>query len=221
MNIILLGPPGSGKGTQAEILSNDLGIAHISTGDILRREIEAQTELGQKVAATMQKGDLVDDDTILTLTIKTLNSPECAKGFILDGVPRSLAQAQGLNDNNIQIKHIIDLLCSDEEIITRITNRRVHPASGRVYNLVSNPPKVADKDDETGEDLVQRDDDREETVMKRLQNYNEITAPLKDYYKAVAQEDVAVKYHQIESNQQPQQVTEDIKRALGTHKLQA
>ena len=215
MNIILLGPPGSGKGTQADVLSNDLGIAHISTGDILRRETEAQTELGKAVAATMQKGDLVDDETILTLTIKTLKSPETSKGFILDGVPRSLAQAEGLDKHNIEIHHIVDLLCSDEEIIKRITNRRVHPASGRVYNLASNPPKEPNKDDESGEDLVQRDDDKEATVLKRLQNYNEITSPLKDFYKKVAENDATVKYHQIESNQAPQQVTQDIKRALG------
>ncbi|MBE8182339.1 MAG: nucleoside monophosphate kinase [Candidatus Portiera sp.] len=214
MNIILLGPPGSGKGTQAEILSNDLGIAHISTGNILRQEIEEQTDLGKLVARTMQAGDLVDDETILAVTIKTLKSPEYSKGFILDGVPRSLAQAQGLKNNNIEINHVIDMLCSDEEVIQRITNRRVHPASGRIYNTLSNPPRVTDKDDETGEDLVQRDDDKEETVRKRLQNYNEITSPLKDYYREMANNDPLIKYHQLDADKSPQSIAEYIKHLL-------
>lgn len=215
MNIILLGPPGSGKGTQAEILSSDLGIAHISTGNILRQEIEEQTDLGKAVAMTMQKGDLVDDEAILTLTIKTLKLPQYSKGFILDGVPRSVAQAQGLENHKISINHIIDLLCNDDEVVQRITNRRVHPASGRIYNLISNPPQVTDKDDETGEDLVQRDDDREETLRKRLQNYQEITAPLKNYYLQLAENDSSIKYHQLEANKSPQQIAQDIQRLLG------
>ncbi len=214
MKIILLGPPGSGKGTQAEILSADLGISHISTGNILRKEIEEQTELGKTVAQIMQQGGLVDDEVILTLTIKTILSPEYSKGFILDGVPRSIAQAQGLADNDIQIDHIIEIVCSDEETVQRITNRRVHPASGRVYNIISNPPQVPGKDNETGEDLVQRDDDQEEIVRTRLENYREITSPLKAYYSEIAAKDPAVKYHELASNKTPQQLAAEIKVLL-------
>lgn len=213
MNIIILGPPGSGKGTQAEILSKQLAIPHISMGNILRKEVEANSELGQKVAKIMKDGNLVDDDTIMAITVKVLRDPECSNGFILDGVPRSLVQAEAIKDNDIRINHVIELACSDEDIITRITNRRVHPASGRVYNILSSPPKVANTDDVTGEDLIQREDDREETVRNRLDSYKQITSPLHDYYATIAKND-DVSYHKVDSNSTPSELAEHIEQLL-------
>ena len=210
MNIIILGPPGSGKGTQAEIISNQLGIPHISTGDILRNEIEKATEIGQKVASIMKGGNLVDDETIISITIKALKSDKCAKGFILDGMPRSLAQAEALKANNIHIDNIIELVCEDDKIVERIASRRVHPGSGRVYNLIYNPPEKEDKDDLTGEDLVQREDDKEEVVRNRLQNYAKTTSPLLQFYKDMAERDSNISYNKLSSVQEASVLAQEI-----------
>lgn len=212
MKIIILGPPGSGKGTQAEILSKHLAIPHISTGDILRQEVKAGSELGQKVTQIMAAGDLVDDETIMAITIKALNA--ASNGFILDGVPRSIGQADALHENGVKIEHVLELYCPDETIIERITNRWIHPASGRVYNLLSNPPQTPGKDDETGEPLIQRDDDQEETVRNRLTNYHSTTAPLLKYYQDLAAGTEYLSYHRIESNASPQELAEQITNLL-------
>ena len=216
MNITFLGPPGSGKGTQAIILSKQLGIPHISTGDILRNEVEKNTDFGKKVSEIMKRGELISDDIIAEIISKKLQKDECAKGFILDGVPRSLGQAHALKDNGIQFNHILELYCEDEDIVNRLSNRRVHPASGRTYNLISNPPKTAGKDDITGEDLVQREDDLAETIYERLKNYKTITAPLCKYYQELAQKNDVVHYHRINGSLSPDDITVIIKGLITT-----
>ena len=215
MRIILLGPPGCGKGTQAEIISKRFNIPQISTGNILREEVNNKSELGMKVAATMAKGDLVDDDTIISIIVKTLKSPECANGFILDGVPRSVPQADSLREHGIAVDHILEFKCSDEAIIERITNRRVHLASGRVYNTLFNPPKEENKDDVTGEELVQRADDNEETVRSRLDAYQKTTSPLIKYYQDLAKQDGGVAYHEIDAQADAGEITDKLLGLLG------
>lgn len=187
MRIILLGPPGAGKGTQAAYLCEAYGIPQISTGDMLRAAVKAGTPLGLEAKKVMDSGGLVSDDIILGLVKERIAEPDCANGFLFDGFPRTIAQADALKDEGVMIDHVVEIKVDDEEIVKRMSGRRVHPASGRVYHVEYNPPKVPGKDDETGEDLVQRDDDQEETVRKRLQVYHEQTRPLVDYYAQWAQ----------------------------------
>ena len=182
MRIILLGPPGAGKGTQAESIAEEFGVPQISTGDMLRAAVQEGTELGLRVKAVMESGGLVSDDIIVELIKERIQHPDCRDGFLFDGFPRTLAQAEALKDNDIAITHVVEIDVPAEEVVARLGGRRVHPASGRVYHVVFNPPKTEGKDDVTGEDLVQRDDDREETVRRRLEVYREQTAPLVDYY---------------------------------------
>lgn len=182
MRGILLGPPGAGKGTQAGFIVEKFGIPQISTGDMLRAAVKAGTPLGLEAKKVMDAGKLVSDDIIVGLVKERLAAPDCAKGFLFDGFPRTIAQADALKSHAIQIDYVMEIDVPDEEIISRMSGRRVHLASGRTYHVLFNPPKVEGKDDVTGEGLIQRDDDKEETVRKRLQVYREQTQPLVDYY---------------------------------------
>lgn len=183
MRIILLGAPGAGKGTQAQFITSELGIPQISTGDMLRAAVKAGTELGRQVADVMNSGGLVTDAIIIALVKERIQQPDCAKGFLFDGFPRTIPQAQAMVDAGIDIDRVIEIQVGDEEIVSRLSGRRVHPGSGRVYHIEHNPPANSGMDDITGEALVQRDDDKEETVRKRLAVYHEQTQPLVDFYK--------------------------------------
>lgn len=183
MKIVLLGAPGSGKGTQARFICERYGVVQISTGDMLRAAVQAGTELGKKAKAIMDAGELVPDELILALIRERIAQPDCAAGFLLDGFPRTIAQAEGLEKMGVSLDYVIEIGVPDEEIVKRLSGRRVHPGSGRVYHLLYNPPKQDCKDDITGEPLIQRADDREETVRKRLEIYRCQTAPLVDFYR--------------------------------------
>lgn len=187
MRLILLGPPGAGKGTQANFIKNKYNIPQISTGDMLRAAVKAGSELGLKVKSIMESGGLVSDDIIINLVKERLTEDDCKKGYLFDGFPRTIPQAEALKEAGVDLDYIIEIDVPQDEIIDRMSGRRVHPASGRSYHIKFNPPKVAEKDDETGEDLIQRDDDKEETVRKRLQVYEDQTRPLVDYYSKWAE----------------------------------
>jgi len=182
MRLILLGPPGAGKGTQAAFITEKFGIPQISTGDMLRAAVKAQTPLGLEAKKIMDAGGLVSDDLIIGLVRDRLKQPDCQHGYLFDGFPRTIPQADALKDAGIALDFVIEIVVPEENIIDRMSGRRVHPASGRSYHVKFNPPKIADQDDLTGEPLVQRDDDREETVRHRLSVYQEQTRPLVDYY---------------------------------------
>ncbi len=188
MRIILLGAPGSGKGTQARFICERYGIAQVATGDMLRAAVQAGTELGNKAKAIMDAGELVPDAIILELIKERIAQPDCADGFLLDGFPRTIAQAEGLEKMGVALDYVIEIDVPLEEIVKRLSGRRVHPGSGRVYHLLYNPPKQNCKDDVTGEPLIQRADDKEETVRKRLEVYHYQTAPLVDFYRRRAEE---------------------------------
>jgi len=182
MRMILLGPPGAGKGTQATYLTKHFGIPQISTGDMLRAAIKAGSELGIKAKKLMNAGQLVSDDVILDLVKNRIDEPDCAGGFLFDGFPRTLAQAESMKQAGLHIDYVVELAVPDEEIIQRMGGRRVHPASGRTYHVKFNPPKVADLDDLTGDPLILRQDDQPETVKERLHVYHAQTQPLIEYY---------------------------------------
>lgn len=186
MKILLLGAPGAGKGTMAAVMSKDLRIPHISTGDMLRQEIHAKSELGLRVKSIMDRGEYVADELMLEIMKKRLESSDCDDGYILDGFPRTLPQAEALKSSGISLDVVLVLDVTDELVVSRLTGRRVHPASGRTYHIINHPPKVEGKDDATGEPLIQRDDDKAETVLKRLDVYRNLTKPLIDYYKDIS-----------------------------------
>lgn len=186
MRLILLGPPGAGKGTQAKLLAARLHIPHLSTGDMLRAAVKAGTPLGLAAKKVMDAGHLVSDDIIVDLVLERLAQPDCAHGYLFDGFPRTIAQADALRHARVGIDVVLEISVPDAEIVERISGRRVHPASGRTYHVHNHPPRVAGLDDVTGEPLVQRDDDREEIVRKRLEVYHAQTKPLVDYYSAWA-----------------------------------
>ena len=188
MKILLLGPPGAGKGTQAKFVCEHLRIPQISTGDMLRAAVEAETEVGLQAKAIMDRGDFVSDEIMLAIVKARLAEPDCQNGFLLDGFPRTLAQAEGMLDAGITIDIVLELVVSEDELVERIVGRLVHPASGRVYHRQYNPPKVDGKDDVTGGALIQREDDNEEVIRKRLAIYNEKTAPLVRFYQSLAQQ---------------------------------
>ena len=183
MRLILLGPPGAGKGTQAAFIQERFGVVQISTGDMLRAAVKAGTPLGLAAKKVMDSGALVSDDIIIGLVHERLKQPDCANGYMFDGFPRTIAQADALRAANVPIDYVLEIDVPDSDIVERMSGRRVHLASGRTYHVRHNPPKVEGKDDVTGEPLVQRDDDREETVRKRLAVYHEQTKPLVDYYR--------------------------------------
>ena len=199
MRLILLGPPGAGKGTQAGFITAAFNIPQISTGDMLRAAIKAGTELGKMAKQVMDEGKLVSDDIIIGLVKERLKQPDCANGYLFDGFPRTIPQAQALRDSGIQLDHVVELQVPDSAIIERMSGRRVHQPSGRSYHIRFNPPKVEGKDDLTGEPLTQRDDDREEVVRKRLDVYQQQTRPLVDYYQAWAKtgDAAAPRYHAL------------------------
>ena len=199
MRIILLGAPGAGKGTQAQYITEKYGIPQISTGDMLRAAVKAGTPLGVKAKEVMDAGQLVSDDIIIGLVKERIAEADCEKGFLFDGFPRTIPQADALKDAGVQIDAVVEIDVADEEIVKRMSGRRVHPGSGRTYHVTFNPPKVEGKDNETGEDLIQREDDQEETVRHRLSVYHEQTAPLVDYYKSWEAQDAAAapKYSHI------------------------
>ena len=188
MRVILLGAPGSGKGTQAQAITDQFGIPQISTGDMLRAAVRAGTPLGLEAKKIMDAGLLVSDDIILGLIRERIQADDCRTGFLLDGFPRTIAQADGLEALGIAIDQVVEFVVDDEEIVQRMSGRRVHPASGRTYHVVFNPPREAGRDDVTGEPLIQRDDDSEATVRKRLAVYHEQTKPLVGYYRDKAEQ---------------------------------
>ena len=182
MRTILLGAPGAGKGTQAQYIAEKYGIPQISTGDMLRAAVKAKTELGLQVEQVMASGGLVTDDIIIALVKERIQEPDCANGFLFDGFPRTIPQAQAMIDESVEIDVVLEIDVPDDEIVKRVGGRRVHLNSGRIYHVEFNPPKVEGKDDETGEDLIQRDDDKEGTVRNRLAVYHEQTEPLVNFY---------------------------------------
>ncbi len=189
MRLILLGAPGAGKGTQAKFLTEKYHIPQISTGDMLRAAVKAGTPLGIQAKAIMESGGLVSDDIIIGLVKQRIKQEDCNQGYLLDGFPRTIPQADAMKANNIDVDYVVEIDVDDEEIVHRLGGRRVHPGSGRVYHVDYNPPEEADKDDVTGEALVQRDDDQEQTIRKRLAVYHDQTRPLVDYYTRWADSD--------------------------------
>jgi len=199
MRIILLGPPGAGKGTQAKYITEKFGIPQISTGDMLRAAVKAGTELGLKAKDIMASGGLVSDDLIIALVKERIQEPDCVNGFLFDGFPRTIPQAEALLKEGVTIDKVIEIDVADDEIVSRLSGRRVHEGSGRVYHVTHNPPQQEGVDDVTGEPLIQRDDDKEETVRNRLAVYHEQTEPLVGFYQDLAktQPDSAPTYNRV------------------------
>lgn len=216
MRLILLGAPGAGKGTQAQFICEQYNIPQISTGDMLRAAIKEGSELGLKVKEIMNTGGLVSDDIIIDLVKERIGQPDCDNGFLFDGFPRTIPQADAMKEAGVKLDHVLEIAVPDEEIVNRLAGRRVHPASGRVYHVEHNPPKEIGKDDVTGEPLIQRDDDQESTVRNRLAVYHEQTAPLVEYYQQWAKEDpdAAPKYHRVEGVGSVDDITRQVKEAL-------
>ncbi len=216
MKLILLGGPGAGKGTQANFIKERYHIPQISTGDMLRAAVKAGTPLGMEAKKVMDAGGLVSDDIILGLIDERIKQDDCNNGFLFDGFPRTLEQAEALKQK-VGVDAVVEIAVDDDEIIRRMSGRRVHPASGRTYHVVFNPPRVEGKDDVTGEDLIQRDDDKEETVKKRLEVYHEQTEPLIDYYSSWANsgEADAPKYIKINGIGKVEDIRDQIFQQLG------
>jgi adenylate kinase len=216
MRLILLGPPGAGKGTQAGFITQHFNIPQISTGDMLRAAVKEGTPLGLQAKSIMDTGGLVSDDLIIGLVKDRLEQPDCANGYLFDGFPRTIPQADALKSANIKLDFVVEIDVPQDDIIARMSGRRVHPASGRVYHVTFNPPKVADRDNETGEPLVQRDDDKEETVRHRLSVYAEQTRPLVDYYASwAARDEAAPTYRKISGVGTVDAIRERLLGALG------
>ncbi|MCY9850222.1 adenylate kinase [Pectobacterium jejuense] len=214
MRIILLGAPGAGKGTQAQFIMEKYGIPQISTGDMLRAAVKAGTELGKQAKEIMDAGKLVTDELVIALVKERIAQEDCRNGFLLDGFPRTIPQADAMKDAGINVDYVIEFAVPDELIIDRIIGRRVHAASGRVYHIKFNPPKVEDKDDVTGEDLTIRKDDQEDTVRKRLVEYHQQTAPLVSYYQKEA-EAGNTRYFKVEGTRKVEEVRAELETILG------
>ena len=216
MRLILLGPPGAGKGTQAAFITEQFGIPQIATGDMLRSAVKAQTPLGIEAKKIMDAGSLVSDDIIIGLVKDRLTQEDCQNGYLFDGFPRTIPQADALKNAKIPLDFVIEISVPEEDIINRMSGRRMHPGSGRSYHTVFNPPKVPDIDDVTGEALVQREDDREETVRHRLNVYREQTRPLVDYYSKWAEsgDPLAPVYVQLSGLGSVDEIRERIAQAL-------
>ncbi|MEA3251493.1 MAG: adenylate kinase [Pseudomonadota bacterium] len=199
MRLILLGAPGAGKGTQAQFICERFGIPQISTGDMLRTAVKEGSDLGLKVKEIMNGGGLVSDDIIIALVKERIAQPDCANGFLFDGFPRTIPQADAMKEAGVKLDHVVEIAVDDEEIVKRLAGRRVHPDSGRVYHLEYNPPREEGKDDVTGETLIQREDDRESTVRNRLSVYHDQTEPLIAYYREWAEQapGEAPAYHRV------------------------
>ena len=217
MRLILLGAPGAGKGTQAAFICKQFGIPQISTGDMLRAAVKAGTPLGLQAKAVMEAGQLVSDGLIINLVKERIAQPDCANGFLFDGFPRTIAQADALKDAGVKLDHVLEIDVPFDAIIERISGRRSHLPSGRTYHIKFNPPKVEGKDDVTGEALIHRDDDKEETVKKRLEVYSQQTCPLVDYYRNwAAQEPAAApQYSVISGMGSVEEITARALQALG------
>ncbi len=217
MRLILLGGPGAGKGTQAGFITKKFGIPQISTGDMLRAAVKAGTSLGLEAKKYMDAGGLVPDDVIIGLVKERIKEPDCEKGFLFDGFPRTIPQAEAMKDAGVKIDYVVEISVPDEEIVKRMSGRRCHLPSGRTYHIIFNPPKVEGKDDVTGEPLVQRDDDKEETVRKRLEVYHAQTEPLVDFYKKWEEsgDSNAPKYLKIDGVGSVNEITEQIFKGLG------
>lgn len=216
MRLILLGGPGAGKGTQANFIKDKFGIPQISTGDMLRAAVKAGSELGKKAKEYMDSGGLVPDEVIIGLVKERIKEPDCQKGFLFDGFPRTIPQADAMKDAGVAIDAVVDIDVPDGEIIKRMSGRRVHLASGRTYHVTFNPPKEEGKDDVTGEPLIQRDDDKEETVRKRLEVYHAQTEPLIDYYRnwEKSGDSAAPKYIRVEGIGKVEEIRDRIFSAL-------
>jgi len=214
MRLILLGAPGAGKGTQAQYITEKFGIPQISTGDMLRAAVKAKSELGLAAKTVMDAGGLVSDDIIIGLVKERIREPDCANGFLFDGFPRTIPQAEAMVEAGVDIDHVLEIAVDDEAIVARLSGRRVHPGSGRIYHVEHNPPQREGLDDETGEPLVQRDDDQEETVRKRLEVYHSQTSPLIDFYQSMSGPN-APAYHRIEGVGSVESIRDKVFAALG------
>ena len=214
MRMILLGAPGAGKGTQAQFITEKYGIPQISTGDMLRAAVKAETELGLQAKKVMDAGGLVSDDIIIGLVKQRIKESDCANGFLFDGFPRTIPQAEAMVESGVAIDNVVEITVEDEEIVARLSGRRVHPGSGRIYHVRYNPPQQEGVDDETGESLVQRDDDTEETVRRRLKIYYAQTSPLIDFYQNMPGES-APGYHRIEGVGSVEDIRDRVFKSLG------
>ena len=217
MRLILLGGPGAGKGTQATFITQKYGIPQISTGDMLRAAVKAGTPLGVAAKKVMDRGELVSDDIIIGLVKERIKAPDSAQGFLFDGFPRTIPQAEAMKNSGVALEHVVDIAVPDAAIVERMSGRRAHLPSGRTYHVKFNPPKVAGKDDVTGEALVQREDDKEETVKKRLAIYHQQTEPLVHYYRKWAEsaDPRAPKYHRVDGVGTVEQIRDRVLAALG------
>ena len=214
MKIILLGPPGAGKGTQAESICENYVIPHISTGNMLREAVEARTKLGLEAKSLMDAGILVSDDVIVGLVEERISADDCSEGFLFDGFPRTIPQAEALIERDINIDAVVEIDVPDQDIIDRMAGRRMHPASGRNYHIIFNPPKNEGKDDITGEDLILREDDKPETVKDRLKVYADQTSPLVVFYSNLSTSS-QLNYIKVSGTETPNNVTQQILKDLG------
>ena len=212
-NFILLGPPGAGKGTQADLICDLYQIPKLSTGDMLREAVASGSDLGKQVSNILDSGGLVSDDIIGSLIEERLQMPDCKNGSLFDGVPRTLGQAKILDDMGVSFSHVIEIVVEDDVIVNRMSGRRVHPGSGRNYHIDYNPPKIEGIDDESGEALIQREDDKPETVLKRLDVYHEQTEPLTNFYKEISSKSELV-YFSVDGSKSVNEVFANIKKEI-------